>query len=96
MLALLGLGTALSIGPAPRTPRARLKIVARGFAPLDNLERHVLEYTRVLGSLLQERCGAEDGCLVVDVQWQAPRYPNDAAMQMRLEIRGEPEEPDSD
>lgn len=81
-LALLSLGFALR-------PRARLKVTARGFAPLDDLERYVLEYTRVLSRLLNERCGAESGCLVVEVQWEPPRYLNDAAVQMSLRILNE-------
>ena len=85
------LSTALSV---PRTPRARLKIVARGFAPLDNLERHVLEYTRVLGSL-SESAARRRRLPVVDVHAGAA-LPQRRRHANALEIRGEPEEPDGD
>ena len=67
-------------------PRARLKVVARGFNALDSLERHVLEYSRALSSVLKERCATDEGCLVVEVEWKAPRYLNDSALEMRLQI----------
>jgi len=73
----------LALGPRPR---AKLTIRARGTASLENLEEHVLEYSRALSKILNERCGADDGCLVVDVQWEPPRYADDAALEMRLKL----------
>lgn len=84
MLPLVALAVrALALGP-----RAKLTIRARGFASLDHLELHILEYTRAVSKILNERCGADDGCLVVDVQWEPPRYAEDTALEMRLKLIG--------
>ena len=84
MLPLVALAVrALALGP-----RAKLTVRARGFASLDHLEEHVLEYSRAVSKILKERCGADDGCLLVDVQWEPPRYAEDAALEMRLKLIG--------
>ena len=35
---------------------------------------------------LAQRCATDEGCLVVEVEWKAPRYLNDSALEMRLQI----------
>ena len=68
------------------TPQARLKVRARGFASLDEVDRKVLEHTHVLKKIFGAPCTVQDGCLLVDFQWAPPRYVSDAALEMSLKI----------
>mgnify|MGYP002878282793 CR=1 FL=1 len=52
------------------------------------LRRVCLVETPTLAIDLVARCGADDGCLVVDVQWEPPRYAADTALEMRLKLIG--------
>lgn len=85
MLALAAAACALALGPQTR---ARLSIRARGVTALDSLEERVVEYTRVLSSLLKRRCEAADGCLVVDVVWEPPHHVGDEGLEIRLKLVG--------
>ena len=90
---MLGLALAACALSLPMSPRARLRVEARGSVPFDEIQSQIQEVTDALARLTaRNTCSDENGCLSVEITW-SPAEEEDCATTMRMSLLMAPPAP---